>query len=52
MGKDEPGPKNGNQHMVKLGNIKDTMKNGFPRSLDGRLMDAHEVLNSTASASS
>ena len=28
------------------------MKNGFPRSLDGRLMDAHEVLNSTASASS
>ena len=37
--------------MVKLGNFKDTMKNGFPRSLDGRLMDAYEVLNSSASAS-
>ena len=26
-------------------------ENGFPRSLDGRLMDAYEVLNSSASAS-
>ena len=26
-------------------------ENGFPRSLDGRLMDAHEVWNSSASAS-
>ena len=26
-------------------------QNGFPRSLDGRLMDAYEVLNSSASAS-
>ena len=26
-------------------------ENGFPRSLDGRLMDAYEVLNSSASPS-
>ena len=26
-------------------------ENGFPRSLDGRLMDAYEVLNNSASAS-
>ena len=37
--------------MMKLGNLKDTMKEGFPKSLDGRLMDAYEELNSSASAS-
>ena len=37
--------------MVKRGSFKDTTKMGFPRSLDGRLMDAYEVLNSSASAS-
>ena len=36
--------------MVKLGNFQGYDENGFRRSLDGRLMDAYEVLRSTASA--
>ena len=67
MGKDELGHKSGGQHtsnelqsrknrrwtfpwldsqMVKLRNFKDNDENSFPR-----FMDAHEVLNSSASAS-
>ena len=33
---------------VKLGTSDE---NGFPRSLDGRFVDAHEVVNSSASPS-
>ena len=37
--------------MVKLGNVKEMMKMVFPRSLNERSTDAHDVLCSTASAS-
>ena len=37
--------------MVKLGDFQGYDENGLPRSLNGRLVDAHEVLCSTASAS-
>ena len=35
--------------MVKLGTFKDTMKTVSTKFLDGRLMDAYEVWNSSAS---
>ena len=37
--------------MVKLWQFRRDDENGLPRSLDGRLMDAYEVLKSSASAS-
>ena len=46
---DMEGSMTGSQ-MSKLGNFKDTMKNGKPRSLNGRLSDARQVLGSNASA--
>ena len=37
--------------MAKLGHFQGYDENGLPRSLNGRLTDAHEVLGSNASAS-